>query len=728
MCKWNILNFLFVCFCIFFSQIVFSNTYYVSTTGLNSNAGTLIDPWDISHAFSSAQNGDTVWIKAGNYGFQNLNIASSNTTFIGYTVFPGDLSSMSIPDSLATFLASNYDLIYPTIDGIDRANSGTCINFGSNKSNITIKNFQIRNFRMGISLVGRNNLVENIIGNNFGDVSVFYDGFGIIIFGNKNTLKNAFVLNSAAEGIRVSGDSNLVQYCKVYCNDTINAMEQGNPNTKYGDTDYYIYVTANTNTKQGKYNIVENCYLERFPRAKKHVGHGGHGFSFTISYNHKACTSGVGYCYDEIQKDLVVEHNIFRNCTTKNIDECVMLRGDKVKYNLIEDVSSLSYGTLRIQNSASYNTFNRCHIKNTYYWKDPGSSSIYRTPGVDFLASYYGDSTAQNVSSPETNSYPWELEYAGHHNTFTNSIFENVAAAVNFNNYSEFYYPSYHPLSGQAIDRINRKRIVSNSFINCTFLALPSDTITMLPINRPSLFIAMRGNEDNTFTNCIFEGFYNFESRVSALNTTPYVVSIHGIIPTNVVFKNSVFNANNFDDQIISNGILAPVSGAPLTPGSNNQVAGTFIDCIVQDPLFFDRQNGNYHLVQTSPCIDAGLSVFLIDDYDQNIRPSGNGYDIGAYEFQNTISTIHSEELINSIIIYPNPSRDVFNVAFTSEDVQDLEVRVINIVGEVVYTENLQQFVGEYTKSIDLVTYTKGVYFLEITTNNGVVNKKLILQ
>ena len=53
-------------------------------------------------------------------------------------------------------------------------------------------------------------------------------------------------------------------------------------------------------------------------------------------------------------------------------------------------------------------------------------------------------------------------------------------------------------------------------------------------------------------------------------------------------------------------------------------------------------------------------------------------------------------------------------MTFTSEDVQDLEVRVINIVGDVIYTENLQQFVGEYTKSIDLATYTKGVYFLAL--------------
>jgi hypothetical protein len=83
---------------------------------------------------------------------------------------------------------------------------------------------------------------------------------------------------------------------------------------------------------------------------------------------------------------------------------------------------------------------------------------------------------------------------------------------------------------------------------------------------------------------------------------------------------------------------------------------------------------------------------------------------------------------IANLDVYPNPSRDVFNVAFTSEDVQDLEVRVINVVGEVVYTESLQQFVGEYTKLIDLAENTKGVYFLEITTNTGVVNKKLMLQ
>ena len=115
------------------------------------------------------------------------------------------------------------------------------------------------------------------------------------------------------------------------------------------------------------------------------------------------------------------------------------------------------------------------------------------------------------------------------------------------------------------------------------------------------------------------------------------------------------------------------------------------------------------------------------------VWPNGGAYKAPSwtsfiYWTQPTTIRLEGGTAINNLDVYPNPSRDIFNVTFTSEDVQDLDVRVLNVVGEVVYTENLEQFVGEYTKAIDLATYTKGVYFLEITTNNGVVNKKLILQ
>jgi len=83
---------------------------------------------------------------------------------------------------------------------------------------------------------------------------------------------------------------------------------------------------------------------------------------------------------------------------------------------------------------------------------------------------------------------------------------------------------------------------------------------------------------------------------------------------------------------------------------------------------------------------------------------------------------------ITDLEVYPNPSRDIFNVSFVSDEVQSLEISIINVVGEAIYTADLEQFVGQYTKEVSLATYPKGVYFLEITTDKGVINKKLILQ
>jgi hypothetical protein len=52
----------------------------------------------------------------------------------------------------------------------------------------------------------------------------------------------------------------------------------------------------------------------------------------------------------------------------------------------------------------------------------------------------------------------------------------------------------------------------------------------------------------------------------------------------------------------------------------------------------------------------------------------------------------------------------------------------MNVIGEDLVNEPLLEFIGEYTKQIDLSNNAKGIYFLEIETDNGVINKKLILQ
>ena len=83
---------------------------------------------------------------------------------------------------------------------------------------------------------------------------------------------------------------------------------------------------------------------------------------------------------------------------------------------------------------------------------------------------------------------------------------------------------------------------------------------------------------------------------------------------------------------------------------------------------------------------------------------------------------------VANLDVYPNPSRDVFNVTFTSEEAQTMTVKVVNMIGEEIFTEELTEFVGQYTQVIDMNTQPKGIYFLEITTSTGGINKKIVLQ
>tara|TARA_B100000676_G_C17626977_1_gene604608 strand:- start:293 stop:664 length:372 start_codon:yes stop_codon:yes gene_type:complete len=78
--------------------------------------------------------------------------------------------------------------------------------------------------------------------------------------------------------------------------------------------------------------------------------------------------------------------------------------------------------------------------------------------------------------------------------------------------------------------------------------------------------------------------------------------------------------------------------------------------------------------------------------------------------------------------IYPNPSDNLFNIEFVSNRLQNLNIKVLNVLGEDVFVEYLDQFSGKYVQQVNLSNKAKGIYLLEIETNQGLINKKLILQ
>ncbi|MAC40164.1 MAG: hypothetical protein CMJ05_00030 [Pelagibacterales bacterium] len=153
------------------------------------------------------------------------------------------------------------------------------------------------------------------------------------------------------------------------------------------------------------------------------------------------------------------------------------------------------------------------------------------------------------------------------------------------------------------------------------------------------------------------------------------------------------------------------------TVGANWQTAGGF-------GIYFPSFSVNKFGLQSGQSYRAQGRTFC----DSNITIYRSWWTSPIFWTQPVSIRLNGGTSINNLDIYPNPTDNIFNVCFATEEIQTLLVRVLNIVGEVFYEESLDHFIGEYTKQISLADYSKGIYLLEITDNQGTINNKIILQ
>ncbi|PCH65546.1 MAG: hypothetical protein COC01_09560, partial [Bacteroidetes bacterium] len=90
----------------------------------------------------------------------------------------------------------------------------------------------------------------------------------------------------------------------------------------------------------------------------------------------------------------------------------------------------------------------------------------------------------------------------------------------------------------------------------------------------------------------------------------------------------------------------------------------------------------------------------------------------------NPQSSIHNPKLD----VYPNPNTGEFTVTFKIIEKQHINLKVFDIKGQVIYEENLSGFIGEYQNKIDMSSYAKGIYSLQLSTKENTINKKIILE
>ena len=82
---------------------------------------------------------------------------------------------------------------------------------------------------------------------------------------------------------------------------------------------------------------------------------------------------------------------------------------------------------------------------------------------------------------------------------------------------------------------------------------------------------------------------------------------------------------------------------------------------------------------------------------------------------------------IENLSVYPNPSIDIFNVEFNIHELSEVFIEVKNILGTTVHSHSSEKLIGNFTRKIDLTSFSKGTYLLKIKIGADFYFRKLIL-
>lgn len=130
-----------------------------------------------------------------------------------------------------------------------------------------------------------------------------------------------------------------------------------------------------------------------------------------------------------------------------------------------------------------------------------------------------------------------------------------------------------------------------------------------------------------------------------------------------------------------------------------------FSDLLSPDPMFVDPDFMDFHLLEGSLCIDAGIPTNSPSvDLDGATRDSNP--DIGAYEFGASVST-KDLEIFETLNVYPNPVIDQLTIDLPGE-VLDYNIKIFDQRGALIKSQR----VSGSKLNIETTDYPQGEYFI----------------
>ncbi|MDF1672606.1 MAG: PKD domain-containing protein [Vicingaceae bacterium] len=164
--------------------------------------------------------------------------------------------------------------------------------------------------------------------------------------------------------------------------------------------------------------------------------------------------------------------------------------------------------------------------------------------------------------------------------------------------------------------------------------------------------------------------------------------------------------------------------GANFTASVNGFITN-FTDMTAGNPTvwFWDFGDGNTSSQQNPSHTYNNDSTYLVTLVVQNYCGQ-----FSVYTFN--VITVGIEDFNNNSVIsvFPNPSGGEFTLNLANYKSDNVTVAVFNQLGKAVYNESLNRGEQSSNYSLDLTGNAKGVYFLRVSSDKGVITKRIIIK
>lgn len=231
-------------------------------------------------------------------------------------------------------------------------------------------------------------------------------------------------------------------------------------------------------------------------------------------------------------------------------------------------------------------------------------------------------------------------------------------------------------------------------------------TPQLIDLNRDNLLDLVIGRKD---------GYFSFYKNVGTVNSPSFsfVTDSLGYAKTR---RYNFFNGNSSPFIVEdTNGDYLMLSGSDngyiyAYDNIDGNLNGTFN---LIDSTYLNIWDGGHSFINLADITNDGKLDMIIGNF------SGG---IAFYEGDIFTSTVSQPVLMEEINIYPNPTKDVVIIDLGSLDLKNASIQMINILGETITTKEINQ----QHFSIDVSSYTNGIYFINITTPAGTKAFKII--